>query len=55
MDMAHRSCARAGEACGKQKSVCVRSCGWGGAGRRRCLDFTQRLRSEGGGRARQGP
>lgn len=55
MDMAHRSCARAGEACGKQKSVCVRRCGWGGAGRRRRLDFTQRLRSEGGGRARQGP
>ena len=49
-----RSCARAGEACGRQKSVCARGCRWGGAGRRGCLDFTQRPRSEGGGRARQG-
>ena len=33
MDTAHRSCARAGEACGKQKLVCTRRCGWEGVGR----------------------
>lgn len=34
MDTAHRSCARAGEACGRQKLVCTKRCGWGGVGRR---------------------
>lgn len=55
MDTAHRSCARAGEACGRQKLVCMRRCGWGGVGRRGRRDITQGPRSEGRGRARQGP
>ena len=33
MDPAHRSCARAGATCGRQKLVCTTRCGWGGAGR----------------------